>query len=85
MRSAQHIAALLSVLVLGGICCLAQTPVRESSASISGRVTIAGKVIRSAALSQAPPIPMLRRLAQLRSYCRTQARRRSYRSPLPVL
>jgi hypothetical protein len=43
MRIRQRVLALLSLIICGSALCLAQAPAKEPSASVSGRVTIAGK------------------------------------------
>lgn len=43
MRSINRVLPFLSVLVLCPVFCAAQTPARDTSASISGRVTVGGK------------------------------------------
>jgi Carboxypeptidase regulatory-like domain len=43
MRNTNRVLPLLSLLVLCPVFCTAQTPARDSSASISGRVTVGGK------------------------------------------
>lgn len=43
MSMAHRLLLLLSVLLLSSLACLAQTPPKDSSASISGRITVGGK------------------------------------------
>ncbi len=43
MRIRQRALALLSLIIFSSAFCLAQSPAKEPSASVSGRVTIAGK------------------------------------------
>lgn len=43
MRNINRVLPFLSVLVLCPVFCAAQTPARDSSASISGRITVGGK------------------------------------------
>ena len=43
MRNIKRVLPFLSVLVLCPVFCAAQTPAKDTSASISGRVTVGGK------------------------------------------